>query len=108
MSDVEDKMDELQGLTRTVSDEEFTLLEMHVDLDLDGYQDLDENGEETGLALPYIVTICKDNNEILSIRQNYKENDPMRKKIEYFTHYKFPSRTRFLRFWLNSHDGRLN
>ena len=89
MSDVEDKMDELQGLTRTVSDEEFTLLEMHVDLDLDGYQDLDENGEETGLALPYIVTICKDNNEILSIRQNYKENDPMRKKIEYFTHYKF-------------------
>ncbi len=89
MSDVEDKMDELQGLTRTVSDEEFTLLEMHVDLDLDGYQDLDENGEETGLALPYIVTICKDNNEILAIRQNYKENDPMRKKIEYFTHYKF-------------------
>ncbi len=89
MSDVEDKMDELQGLTGTVSDEEFTLLEMHVDLDLDGYQDLDENGEETGLALPYIVTICKDNNEILAIRQNYKENDPMRKKIEYFTHYKF-------------------
>mgnify|MGYP007000142329 len=66
-----------------------TLLEMHVDLDLDGYQDLDENGEETGLALPYIVTICKDNNKILSIRPNYSEKDPMRKKIEHFTHYKF-------------------
>ena len=88
-TEVDDKIDELQGLSRTVSDEEYTLLEMHVDLDLDGYQDLDENGEETGLALPYIVTICKDNNEILAIRQNYKENDPMRKKIEYFTHYKF-------------------
>ena len=88
-TEVDDKMDELQGLTRTVTDEEFTLLEMHVDLDLEGYEDVDENGEETGLALPYIVTICKDNNEILAIRQNYKENDPMRKKIEYFTHYKF-------------------
>jgi len=88
-TDVDDKIDELQGLTRTINDEEFTLLEMHVDLDLEGYQDIDENGEETGLGLPYIVTICKDNNEILAIRPNYDENDPMRKKIEYFTHYKF-------------------
>ncbi|OUV26644.1 MAG: hypothetical protein CBC57_02085 [Euryarchaeota archaeon TMED97] len=88
-TEVDDKIEELQGLSRTVSDEEYTLLEMHVDLDLDGYQDLDENGEETGLALPYIVTICKDNNKILSIRPNYSEKDPMRKKIEHFTHYKF-------------------
>ena len=88
-TEVDDKIDELQGLTRTVSDEEYTLLEMHVDLDLEGYQDLDENGEETGLALPYIVTICKDNNKVLAIRQNYQEKDPMKKKIEYFTHYKF-------------------
>ena len=58
-TEVDDKIEELQGLSRTVSDEEYTLLEMHVDLDLDGYQDLDEDGEETGLALPYIVTICK-------------------------------------------------
>jgi hypothetical protein len=88
-TDVDDKLDELQGLTRTVSDEEYTLLEMHVDLDLEGYQDTDDNGEETGLALPYIVTICKDNNKILAIRPNYNEKDAMRKKIEYFTHYKF-------------------
>ena len=88
-TDVDDKLDELQGLTRTVSDEEYTLLEMHVDLDLEGNQDTDENGEETGLALPYIVTICKDNNKILAIRPNYNEKDAMRKKIEYFTHYKF-------------------
>ena len=88
-TDVDDKIDELQGLTRTISDEEFTLLEMHVDLDLEGYKDVGKNGEETGLGLPYIVTICKDNNEILAIRPNYKEDDPMRRKIEYFTHYKF-------------------
>jgi len=88
-TEVDDKIDELQGLSRTVSDEEYTLLEMHVDLDLEGYEDVDENDEETGLALPYIVTICKDNNKILSIRPNYNEKDPMRKKIEYFTHYKF-------------------
>jgi len=88
-TDVDEKIDELQGLTRTINDEEYTLLEMHVDLDLEGYQDKDENGEETGLALPYIVTICKDNNKVLSIRPNYNEKDPMRKKIEHFTHYKF-------------------
>ncbi len=89
VTEVDDKIEELQGLTRTISDEEFTLLEMHVNLDLEGYQDVSENGEETGLALPYIVTICKDNNKVLAIRPNYDENDPMRKKTEYFTHYKF-------------------
>ena len=88
-TDVDSKMDELQGLSRTANDEEYTLLEMHVNLDLEGFEDKDANGEETGLALPYIVTICKDNNKILAIRPNYNENDPMRKKIEYFTHYKF-------------------
>ena len=88
-SEVTAKLDELQGLTRTISDEEYTLLEMHVDLDLAGHEDLDENDEETGVALPYVVTICRDNNKILAIRPNYNENDPMRKKIEHFTHYKF-------------------
>jgi hypothetical protein len=86
---VDDKIDELQGISRTISDEEYTLLEMHVNLDLEGYKDTDENGEETGLALPYIVTICKDNDQVLAIRPNFKEEDPMKKKVEYFTHYKF-------------------
>jgi len=89
ISQVDSKIEELQGLTRTISDEEFTLLEMHVDLDLEGHEDTDESGEETGLRLPYIVTICKDNNKVLAIRPNYDEKDPMRKKVEYFTHYKF-------------------
>ena len=88
-TDIESKIDELQGLSRTANDEEYTLLEMHVNLDLEGFEDTNAMGEETGLALPYIVTICKDNGKILAIRPNYSETDPMKKKIEYFTHYKF-------------------
>ena len=86
---VDDKIDKLQGISRTISDEEYTLLEVHVNLDLEGFEDTDEDGEETGLGLPYIVTICKDTNDVLAIRPNYNPDDPMRKKIEYFTHYKF-------------------
>ena len=89
LSDVDKKMDELEGVTRTVNDEEYTLLEMHVDLDIEGFEDKDQNGEPTGLALPYIVTICKDTNDILAIRPNYKPEDPMKKKIEHFAHFKF-------------------
>ena len=89
LSDVDKKMDELEGLSRTVSDEEYMLLEMHVDLDIEGFEDMDANGEPTGLALPYIVTICKDTNDILAIRPNYSPEDPMKKKIEHFAHFKF-------------------
>jgi len=88
-SELDDKIDELEGLSRTSTNEEYTLLEMHVDLDIEGFEDVDANGEETGIALPYIVTICKDTNDILAIRPNYDPNDPMRKKIEHFTHFKF-------------------
>ena len=86
---VQDKIDEIDGVSRTGTQAEYTLLEFHVELDIEGFEHTDSNGEPTGLALPYIVTICKDNNTVLSIRRNYEETDPMRKKIEYFTHYKF-------------------
>ena len=88
-TELDDKINELEGLSRTSNNEEYTLLEVHVDLDIEGFEDVDANGEETGIALPYIVTICKDTNDILAIRPNYNPNDPMRKKIEHFTHYKF-------------------
>ena len=88
-SELDDKIDELEGLSRTSNNEEYTLLEIHVDLDIEGFEDVGANGEETGIALPYIVTICKDTNDILAIRPNYDPNDPMRKKIEHFTHFKF-------------------
>ena len=88
-NDLQDKIDELDGVDRTGGDDEYTLLEVHGVFDLDGFEDKDENGEPTGLALPYIITVCLDTNEILSIRQNYDPTDPMRRKVEYFTHYKF-------------------
>ena len=88
-TELDDKFDEIEGLSRTAQNEEFTLLEVHVDLDIEGFEDKDANGEETGIALPYIVTVCKDTNDILAIRPNYDPNDPMRKKIEHFTHFKF-------------------
>ena len=86
---VQEKIDEIEGVSRTGNSEQYTLLECHVELDIEGFEHTDASGEPTGLALPYIVTICQDNNKVLAIRQNYIENDPMRKKIEYFTHYKF-------------------
>ena len=88
-NDLQDKIDELEGVDRTGGDDEYTLLEVHGEFDLEGFEDKDENGEPTGLALPYIITICLDTNEVLSIRQNYDPTDPMRRKVEYFTHYKF-------------------
>ena len=85
-----DKIQELTGFRRNVqSSEVVTLLEMHVDLDLPGYEDKDDDGEETGIAVPYIVTIHEESNEILSIRRNYEQGDSSKKKIRYFTHYKF-------------------
>ena len=86
---VQDKIDEIDGISRTGTQAEYTLLEFHVELDIEGFEHTGSDGEPTGLALPYIVTICKDNDTVLSIRRNYEEMDPMRKKIEYFTHYKF-------------------
>jgi len=86
---VQEKIDELDGLSPSNSDREFTLLEVHVELDIAGFEDTDNIGEPTGIALPYIVTICRDTREVLSIRRNYAEQDPLRKKIEYFTHFKF-------------------
>jgi hypothetical protein len=86
---VQQKIDEIDGVSRTGRQADYTLLEFHAELDIEGFEHTDKNGEATGLAIPYIITICKDNNRVLSVRRNYIENDPMRKKIEYFTHYKF-------------------
>jgi len=65
------------------------LLEFHVELDLEGFEDRDDNGEETGIKLPYIVTISEEKGTVLAIRRNYKEDDPNKTKIAYFVHYKF-------------------
>jgi hypothetical protein len=88
-TDIKQITDEIEGTNPSMIDYDVTLLEFHVDLDLVGYEDRDEDGEETGIMLPYVVTICEDTGEVLSIRRNYRESDQKRRKIQYFVHYKF-------------------
>lgn len=83
------EMDRINGMESSQIDYDCTLLECHVDLDLEGYEDRDEDGEPTGIKLPYIVTISQDNGQVLSVRRNYLEDDEQRKKVQYFVHYKF-------------------
>ena len=97
---LEDKKLELEGISKDGQEDQYTLLEIHTDLDLDNYEDLDENGEPTGIKLPYIVTIAQSNNKILSIRRNYQPTDPIKKKIQYFVQFKFLPGTGFYGFGL--------
>ena len=87
--DVRKKVDELQGTSKGYTDDVYTILEMHVDLDLEGFEDMSPDGEPTGIALPYIVTIDEGSGEILSIRRNFEEDAGLAKKQQYFVHYKF-------------------
>ena len=86
---VSDEIQRIDGVTPSQIDYDCTILECHVDLDLEGYEDEDEDGEPTGIKIPYVVTISQDNGQILSVRRNYLEDDEDRKKIQYFVHYKF-------------------
>tara|TARA_R110002012_G_scaffold214202_1_gene385317 strand:- start:550 stop:2943 length:2394 start_codon:yes stop_codon:yes gene_type:complete len=86
---VRDEIDRIDGFEPNQINYDCTLLECHVDLDLEGYEDMGEDGEPTGIKVPYIVTISQDNGEILSIRRNFAEDDEKRQKIHYFVHYKF-------------------
>lgn len=88
---VREKVDELQGTSRSEAeaDDNYTLLEMHVNLDIEGFEDMSPEGEATGIQLPYIVTIDKGSNKILSIRRNFDEGTELAKKRQYFVHYKF-------------------
>jgi len=89
MSSLDGAFSRIDGQDSNQIDYDCTILECHVDLDLEGYEDLDEEGDYTGIKIPYIVTISEDNGQVLSIRRNYREDDERRKKISYFTHYKF-------------------
>jgi len=86
---VTDEINRIDGMTPSQIDYDCTLLECHVDLDIEGYEEKDEDGEPTGIKVPYVVTISQDNGQILSIRRNYREDDDMKRKIQYFVHYKF-------------------
>jgi hypothetical protein len=88
-STVREEMDDITGVEPTIVDKEITLLECHVDLDLDGYEDMGDDGEPTGIKLPYIVTVSEDSGAVLSVRRNYTKDDPNYKKNQYFVHFKF-------------------
>jgi hypothetical protein len=86
MDEVEKQKAEDQGFSASM-DDRFQLLEMHVNLDLPGYPDVDEDNNETGIALPYVVTIEKGTGTILAIRRNWREDDPLKAKRQHFVHY---------------------
>ena len=89
MSSLDGEMDRIEGLEPNQIDYDCTILEVHADLDLEGYEELDDEGEPTGIKVPYIVTISEDNGQVLSVRRNYLEEAELKKKIQYFTHFKF-------------------
>ncbi len=88
-SAIKDKIRELDGKEKSYTDDTHTILEMHVDLDLEGFEDRGLDGEPTGIKLPYIVTLDKGSSEILSITRNYREDDALKRKQQFFVHYKF-------------------
>jgi len=82
-SKTQEKYNDIQGETKPNNTDIYNLLEIHCDLDLEGFED------ENGIKIPYVVTIEEGSGKVLSIYRNFKEEDPTRKKIEYFVHYKF-------------------
>ena len=89
MSEVQETINEIQGVHPSNASVELTLYEVHTDLDLKGFEDMGNDGAPSGLKLPYIVTIVEDTGEVLSIRRNYEEMDTMMRRKDYFVHYKF-------------------
>ena len=88
--ELREKERELAGIMKTSDEEDSTLLEVHTDLDLEGFEHRSPiDGEKTGIKLPYIITIDEGTSKILAIRRNWKDGDEFYHKIQYFTHYKF-------------------
>jgi hypothetical protein len=88
LDEVEKKIAEKMGF-RATTDNRYKLLEMHVTLDLPGFPDKDEDGKETGLAVPYVITIEKSNSKILAIRRNWNPDDDLKRKRQHFVHYPY-------------------
>ena len=87
---VVDKKRELEGTSKSTRTESvYNLLECHVNLDLEGFEDVGQDGEPTGIKLPYVVTVEEGSQKVLSIRRNFAPNDPLKNKVQYFVHFKF-------------------
>jgi hypothetical protein len=87
ISDIQKAKDKETGFS-DLNDERYTLYECHVDLDLKGFED-EEDGEPTGIMLPYVVTLIKGTNDVLAIRRNWEEDDPLKLKRQHFVHYQY-------------------
>ncbi len=87
-TDIQKAKDNETGF-KDLNDDRYTLMEVVVDLNLPGYEDQDKDGEETGIALPYVVTILKDSGDVLSIRRNWREGDRLKLKRQHFVHYQY-------------------
>ena len=88
IEEVEQKIAEKMGFNATM-DDRYKLLEMHVDLDLPGYEDVDKDDEPTGIALPYVVTLERSTGDILAIRRNWNPDDKTKQKRQHFVHYSY-------------------
>ena len=97
---LQDKKLELEGIAKDGQEDQYTLYEVHTNLDLEGYEDIGDDGEPTGIKLPYVVTVSQAGNKVLAIRRNYGEQDPLRKKVNYFVQFKFLPGTGFYGFGL--------
>ena len=88
--EIKSKQRELEGVRVEKQEDIYTLLECHVNLDIEGFEDKDpQTGESTGIKLPYVVTIEESSREVLSIKRNYKSDDPLKNRTNYFVHFKF-------------------
>ena len=106
---VQEEIEKLSGMEPSYDDGEVAVLyEIHANLDIPGFEDVGSDGEPTGIKLPYIVTIDAGSNEVLSIRRNYNEDDPMKNKVEYFVHFKFLPGLGFYGFGLTHMIGGLS
>ena len=89
-NELDEKERQVEGVSKSSRiDALYTLLECHVNLDLEGFEDVGEDGEPTGIKLPYVVTIEEGSRKVLSIRRNFAADDPKKLKINYFVHFKF-------------------
>jgi hypothetical protein len=88
LDDIEKQKAEENGMS-AIQDDRYRVLEMHVMLDLEGFEDKDDKGEETGIALPYVVTVEKGTGKVLAIRRNWYEEDTLMLKRQHFVHYQY-------------------
>jgi hypothetical protein len=87
-SEIQERKDKETGFSASY-DDRYELYECHIDLDLPGFEDKDEDGHATGIALPYVVTMLRGTNDILAIRRNWKEDDSLKLKRQHFVHYQY-------------------